>query len=181
MTKASMPEVAASGNQPEARLPALSCCNYRHVHARLPSGSGWNVLLCEQMFKSLGEPQIRTVSRQYLRDAMLLRTTPMPDPALYRYPNAAGRFSVTVWNCCVVLTPDLRIRHGHGTATRHRQQGGGGVRQARVDAFSRGRWSRSPTRRPGPCPCPSGRAWSLRTAVEGSPCITLMNPVEARS
>ena len=73
---------------------------------RLTSGHGWNVLLCEQMFKSPGEPQIRTSSRQYFCDAMLLRTTPMPDPALHSPPNAAGRFSVTHWKCRVVFVQD---------------------------------------------------------------------------
>lgn len=76
---------------------------------RLTSGHGWNVALCEQMFKSLGEPQIRTSSRQYFCDAMLLRTTPMPDPALHSPPNAAGCFSVTHWNCSAVF---VRDRHG---------------------------------------------------------------------
>lgn len=54
--------------------------------------------------QSLGEPHIRTVSRRYLRDAMLLRTTPMPDLALHSCPNAAVRFSVTIGNCSVIFT-----------------------------------------------------------------------------
>ena len=88
-------------------------CNRHLVGVRLSSGHGWNVLLCEQMFKSLGEPHIRTASRQYLRDAMLLRTTPMPDPALHSCPNAAGRFSVTIRNCCVIY-PQAFQKTGRG-------------------------------------------------------------------
>jgi len=58
------------------------------------------------MFKSLGEPQIRTSSRQYFCDAMLLRNSPMPDPALHSSPNTAGRFPVTHWKCRVVFVQD---------------------------------------------------------------------------
>lgn len=95
--------------RPPSARPIFSHCHARRLHVRLTSGHGWNVALCEQMFKSLGEPQIRTSSRQYFCDAMLLRTAPMPDPALHSPPNAAGCFSVTHWNCSAVF---VRDRHG---------------------------------------------------------------------
>ncbi|MBB4096248.1 hypothetical protein GGQ79_004807 [Ochrobactrum pecoris] len=68
------------------------------------------------MFKSPGEPQIRTSSRQYFCYAMLLRNTPMPHPALHSPPNAAGRFSVTHCKCCVVFVQALQgsAREWHG-------------------------------------------------------------------
>ena len=89
--------------RPPSARPIFSHCHARRLRVRLTSGHGWNVALCEQMFKSLGEPQIRTSSRQYFCDAMLLRTTPMPDTAACFPPNAARCFSVTTWNSSVVF------------------------------------------------------------------------------
>lgn len=102
--------------RPPSARPIFSHCHARRLRVRLTSGHGWNVALCEQMFKSLGEPQIRTSSRQYFCDAMLLRTAPMPDPALHSPPNAAGRFSVTHCKCCVVFVQALQgsAREWHG-------------------------------------------------------------------
>lgn len=82
----------------------------------IAAGHGWSAALCEQTLNSPSEPQIRTPSRQYFRDAMLLWNTPMPEPALYSRPNSAGSFSVTARNCCVVSVQALQesAREWHG-------------------------------------------------------------------
>lgn len=125
------------------------------------------------------EPHIRTTSRQYLRYAMLLRTTPMPYTALHRYPNAAMRFSVTHWNCFVEFVHPQRSRHDDGTATEHHSQGGSADRQTRADADDRVGWPRSSAGRSGPPSRSPGRTRPLRAAAEGSPADTPLNIVEA--
>lgn len=79
-------------------------CSEDTDRVRLTSRHGWSAALCGQALIHPREPQSRTASHQYFCDAMLLRTTPMLDPALRSRPNTAGGFSVTVRNCCVIYT-----------------------------------------------------------------------------
>ena len=125
------------------------------------------------------EPRIRTASRQYLRYAMLLRTTPMPYSVRCQHPNAAMRFSVTHWNCFVEFVHPKRSRHDDGTATEHHSQGGSADRQTRADAYDCLGWPRSSAGRSGPPSRAPGRARPLRATAEGSPAPAPLNTVEA--